>query len=280
MKGKYILKILKSLIFRFNDDDVMALSGQLAYSLLLSFFPFLIFLMTIIGFSPINSEDVLSSLRLILPTSAYDLIYNTVIEVVNIKHVNLLSFSFIFMIFSASGGFNAVIKCLNKAYDEKESRSFFKVQLVSIIATLWFVFIIIITFILLIFEKLIGEYILNSYHICFFSCWIWNYLKNLILLFSLLIIFALIYHFTPCRKLKLMDVMPGAIFSTVGWISASYGFTYYVNNFANYSRIYGSIGAVVVIMIWLFISSLVLLIGGEINAILYFEVETDNKSKK
>ena len=81
-------------------------------------------------------------------------------------------------------------------------------------------------------------------------------------------IFAALYHFTPCRKLKWKDVMPGAIFTTIGWVVCSLLFSLYVNNFGSYSMIYGSIGAVIILMTWLFLISEVLLIGGEINATL------------
>lgn len=280
MRQRNVTRFFKSLFFRFNDDDVMALGGQLAYSLLLAFFPFLIFLMTVIGFSTINSEDVLSTLRSVLPLEAYNLMHRTVIEVVDTKHVNLLSFSFIFTIVSASGGFNAVIKCINMAYDEREKRPFWKVQLISFIATLCFIFIILITFILLVFEKIISEYILINFGMTFFTFWFWDLIKNLIFLLALLFTFAALYHFTPCRKLSWTDVFPGAIFSTVGWIAASFGFSYYVNNFGNYSQVYGSLGAVIVLMTWLFITSVILLLGGEINAILYFEIENNAINKK
>jgi len=145
---------IKGLIKRIIDDEIFALASQLSYSLLLAFFPFLIFLMTLIGFSSINSELVLSELSNILPTSAYELVRNTVVEILETRNTNLLSFGIILTLWTASSGFRSVIKGINKAYDEKEKRSLFKVIGISIISTLGLGFLIIITILLLVFGQM------------------------------------------------------------------------------------------------------------------------------
>jgi membrane protein len=122
-KGKN-RNVFFKLIHKLIKDDIFALASQLAYSLLLSFFPFLIFLFTIAGYSSVRSQDVLISLKNILPYNAYSLIYTTVIEIFDFKKGNLLSFSFIVTIWVASYGFNAVIKALNKAYEEGGVQTF------------------------------------------------------------------------------------------------------------------------------------------------------------
>ncbi|WP_279222077.1 YihY/virulence factor BrkB family protein [Clostridium rectalis] len=260
-------KQLINLIKRIMDDEVAALASQLSYSLLMAFFPFLIFLMTLIGFSSIDAEYILIELKRILPNQAYELVYNTVIEIFETKNSNLLSFGLILAIWTSSTGFRSVIKGLNKAYDEKEKRSYIRVVTISIISTLGLGFLIIITLLLLVFGQIFGEFIVKKtgVNIYFFNI-TWNILRYAIILFSMIFIFALIYRYTPSKKLQWDEVLPGAIFTTVGWIVASLGFAFYVNNFGNYSRFYGSIGAVIVLLTWIYLTSIIIITGGEINA--------------
>ncbi|WP_052219566.1 YihY/virulence factor BrkB family protein [Clostridium tetani] len=256
----------KNIINKIIEDEVPALASQLSYSLLLSFFPFLIFLMTLLGFSSIDNEYVLFELKTMLPDSAYELVYNTVIEILGTRDSNLLSFSIIFTVWTSSTGFRAVIKGINKAYDEKEKRSLPKVFLISILSTLSLGFLIILTVLFLVFGQLIGLYLVQKLKMGSLFYLTWNIIRYIIILSSLVVIFALMYKFIPSRKLKWKEVMPGAIFATVGWLLSSFIFSYYVNNFANYSRIYGSIGAVIILMVWLYLTSIIIILGGELNA--------------
>ena len=256
----------KNIISKIIEDEVPALASQLSYSLLLSFFPFLIFLMTLLGYSSIDNEYVLLQLRGILPDNAYELVHNTVIDILSTRDSNLLSFSIVFTIWTASTGFRAVIKGINKAYDEKESRSIIRVYIISIISTLSLVFLIIVTAFFLIFGQLIGIYLAEKLRMGSLFYLLWNIMRYIIIFTSLVITFGLMYKFIPSRKLKWKEVMPGSIFTTVGWIVTSIIFSYYVNNFANYSRVYGSIGAVIVLMVWLYLTSIIIILGGELNA--------------
>ncbi|KYH28258.1 MULTISPECIES: YihY/virulence factor BrkB family protein [Clostridium] len=260
--------IFLKLIHKLIRDDIFALASQLAYSLLLSFFPFLIFLFTIAAYSSVRSQDVLISLKNILPYNTYSLIYTTVIEIFDFKKSNLLSFSFIVTIWVASNGFNAVIKALNKAYEEEECRPFWKLHLIAILCTFALTFLIILSLFILVLGNIIGYKLSAWFSLSIRFHFIWNFLRYFLTLIIMTFIFALLYKFTPCKRLTFWDVLPGSVFATIGWILSSMGFTFYVDNFANYSRLYGSIGAVIVLMVWLFLTSVIILIGGEINALL------------
>lgn len=260
--------IFVKLIYKFIHDDIYALACQLAYSLLLSFFPFLIFLFTIAGYSSIRGEDVLLILKNILPLEAYSLIYNTVIGIFNSRNVNLLSFSFITTIWVASNGFNAVIKAINKAYDQEECRSYLKLKIISILCTFALTFLIILSLFILVLGNIIGYKITLWLSLSQSFQPVWDFLRYLLTLILMTFIFALLYKVTPCIRLNLWEVLPGAVFTTIGFILASMGFSFYVDNFANYSRLYGSIGAVIILMLWLFLISVIMLIGGEINSLL------------
>lgn len=268
---KLFIKKMKELIYRFKNDDVLAMASMLAYSLLLSFFPFIIFLMTLAGYSSLKADEVLSGIKEILPETAYQLVSKTAYEIFGRKNAHLLSFSLLFTIFSASGGFNAVIKGLNKAYNEKEDRSFIKVQFVSLLCTIGITLIIIITVLLLVFGELLSVSIAARWNYSLLYMFLWNFLRYIVILCSLVIIFALLYKYTPSRRLTFKKVMPGTVFASAGWIIVSLGFAFYVNNFGSYSKAYGSIGAVIVLLMWLFLTSIIIILGGEINAALDLE---------
>lgn len=264
---KYI-KFLKKLVKKLDDDDIFALSSQLAYGLLLSFFPFLIFLFTILGYIPLDSSEILQSLKPILPQNAYELIITTIVEVFDSKNGDLLSFSLIITIWAASTGLGGVRRGLNKAYNVEEKRSFIEVKLASIISTLGLSFMIIFAFFLLVVGNIIGIKLTLLLKLSVQFNLFWNVMRYFLALVSMILIFAVIYKVTPTTKLHFQDVFPGAVFSTLSWLISSLFFAYYVDNFSNYSKIYGGIATVIVLMIWLYISSLVILIGGEINSII------------
>jgi membrane protein len=274
-----MVKDIKNLAFRFRDDEVLALASQLAYSLIFSFFPFLIFLMTLVGYSPISSGEVLSGLNRILPYEALELIKNTIIEVVETKNGHLLSLSLVITLWTSSGGFNAVIRGLNKAYDESEHRSIFKVQLMAILCTVGVALVIIITILLLVFGQMLGRFLAIRLGFSYQFQVTWDAVRYIIILLSTIFIFAALYLYTPCRRLTWFEVIPGAIFSTIGLIVVSIGFAFYVNNFGNYSRLYGSIGAVIVLLTWLFLLAIIIIMGGELNATLAFDREGKEKPK-
>lgn len=263
-----ITRLIKQMIKVSLEDDIFALASQLAYSLLFAFFPFLIFVMTLIGFSSIKSEEVLQLFSRVMPYQVFGLIKNTVIEVVDTRNGNLLSFSLIIAIWASISGFNAVIKGLNKAYKENERRGFWKVQIVSLIFTFGLVLMIFSIAFLMVFASVNEAFIERTIGFPQITSYIWDVIKYLILIFGMIFIFASLYRYTPTKKYEWKDVAWGAVFSTIGWIIASFGFSFYVNNFGNYSKIYGSIGTVIVLMLWLFIGSFIVILGGELNSVM------------
>ncbi|AAK78465.1 membrane protein [Clostridium acetobutylicum] len=272
----YVSVFIKRLI----DDGIIALSSQLAYSLIFAFFPFLIFLMTLVGFSSIKSSDVLEAMRKVVPYQVYGLVKNIVKEVVDTKNGKLLSVSLITSIWSCVSGFNAVIRGLNNSYKDNERRSFLKVQLISIIFTFGLIITIFFAMLLIVFGDINEELIIKKFGINeFFGYGVWDLIKYGILTIGMIFSFAALYRYTPANKHKWKMVFPGAVISALGWVISSICFTYYVNNFGNYSKVYGSIGAVIVLMTWLFIISFIIICGGEINAV-YFEIKNPNKLTK
>lgn len=266
--GRSFFDFMIYFIVKVKNDDIFALGAQLAYYLMLSFFPFLIFLMMVLGYSPINSADVMDGLKTLVPDSAFYLITSIVNEILNTKSSSILGISVILTIWSASSGFRAAIKGINKAYEIKETRSFIKRVIIAIVCIILLVIIILGTLILLVFGGLLGDYLVELVPFETAIITLWNWLRYAIIISIMVIIFAGLYRYTPCKRLSWREVFPGAIVSTLGWLGTSLGFSFYVNNFSNYSRLYGSLGAVFVLMTWLYISSIIFILGVEVNAVL------------
>lgn len=274
MKKKSKGFLRKTVIFlvmfikKIGDDDIFALGAQLAYYMVLSFIPFLMFLMTLVGFSHLNSDAVLNLLSNVMPTEAFNLIQSTVIEIVDREQTGLLWISIALAIWVSSSGFKAVIKGLNKAYGVKETRSYIKLKLISMIYTILLALIVIATLFLFVFGDVIGDFFIKVLEHPEVIYYIWNMLRYVVVILIMVLFFMFLYNATPCVRLGWLEVIPGAVITTLGWISISYIFAYYVNNFSNYSRLYGSLGAVFMFMTWMFITSMILILGGEINAVL------------
>ncbi|MPW27264.1 YihY family inner membrane protein [Alkalibaculum sp. M08DMB] len=268
MKFKLFLKYIYN---EYTKSEFGSLSAQTSYFLLLSFIPFLIFFLTIIGNLNLPSDDIYHYLESILPTQSYTLISNILSEVLNTESVNLVSLFLTF--FLASKGVRAIVLALNKAYIEDESRNIFYLWFISIIFTLIFSFILVMTLLLLVFGKLLGEIIFNNFAINFELVMLWNYIRYIVTVISMILVFSFIYKHAPnCKSCKLTfkDIIIGSIFTTISWTVTSLVFAYYVNNFnTSYVSLYGSLGGVFALLVWLYMSSSIIILGGQINAYLY-----------
>ncbi len=267
------IRFIKRLYERFQADEVPALGAEFAYHLLLAFFPFLIFLVTVLTYTPLLQPQSLADLLQVLPADAYAVVASTVNEIFATDRPNILSISVILAVWSSSNGFMAVARGLNRAYDIKETRKFYTVRAMAVLFTLLIAFSILLEMVAIVFGDML---ILKlSAALCWsgFGVTLTHILQLILPVGMLLILFILLYTIIPNRKLRAKEVLPGAAFTSVVWVIASVLFSAYVNNFANFARLYGSLGGVIVLMLWLYLSSMVVLIGSEINATLYFSKE-------
>lgn len=262
------MNLLIHLVVKIKNDDIFALASQLAYYLILSFFPFIIFLMTLVGFSHLNSKQVLEGLRGILPLSVYQLTKSTIAEVFDFQYTGLLGVSLFLSLWTASSAFRAVIKGINKAYNFKETRSFIKRSIISMSSILMLAITIILALALLVFGNVISIYLQDILPFYDALIVLWDLFRYAFIFILMIFIFASIYRLAPPKRMRWRDVLPGAIFSTIGWVIISYGFSFYINNFGNYSRFYGSLGAVFILMTWLFLISIIFILGVEINCVI------------
>ncbi|WP_172199617.1 YihY/virulence factor BrkB family protein [Saccharibacillus qingshengii] len=270
MIGKYATNAFDfgyRLFVRIRDDEVSGIGAQLAYYLLLSFFPFLIFLVTLVGYVDLSIEEMLRLARRVVPEAAMNTVEGILSEVTKGSGA-LLSIGMIATLWTASRGINAVIKGLNKAYDVEENRKFWQIRLVSMLSTLVLGVVLLVSVLLLVFGHWIGGQLdrLLSYPPGFER--MWSLIQYSIPLVVLTAVFSALYWIAPNRQIRLREAIPGAIFATVGWIVTSLAFSFYVNNFGNFTKTYGSLGGIIILLTWLYLSSIILIVGGEINATL------------
>lgn len=248
---------------------MQGISAQLTYYLILSLFPFLIFIMTLIGYAHISIEDRIVELQQIMPAEAVSIIEEILQDVSEGRSEALLSFGMLATLWAASKGINAIIKGLNRAYDIDESRVFWKIRGIAFLATMIIGVVVLLSILLLVLGSWLKTQIFLLADLPYGLQKVWDLLQYIIPLFVLFVVFTLLYWIAPSRRLTLKEVMPGAMFSTIGWITTSILFSIYVNQFSDFTKTYGSLGGVMILLIWLYISSIIILVGGEINALLF-----------
>lgn len=261
-----IIRFLKQLFERFVQAEVLGLSAQLAYFFLLSLFPFLMFIVTLIGYLPFDDRMVITVLAEYLPEDVVFMIDENLKEIMNNRSGGLLSISIIGTLWSASNGFNAITRSFNKAYGVKPARNFILNRIIAIGLMFSMVAAIIIALLFPVFGRLIGEYVLVNVPLPETIVDMWDVLRWVSSSVMFFVVFFVLYKLAPNKKMKENHVLYGTIFATVGWQLTSYGFSYYVETLGNYSLTYGSLGTVIVLMIWFYLSGIIITTGGVINA--------------
>lgn len=264
-----VIDFTKDWVKRITKDDVFGLSAQLAYFFLLSLFPFLLFLVTLIGYLPIGEQtfnSIIGFIDVYAPSSISDLIKSTVDELVHKHNGGLLSISIIGTLWSASNGINAIMKAFNRAYEVDEDRSFIIGRLIAIVLTIAMVGVIFLSFLLPIFGKMIGVYVFSFFGLSGTFTAVWGALRWIISSVIFFIVLLILYKLAPNTRIYFRHAIWGAIFATVFWQLVSLGFSYYVSSIGNFSATYGSLGTVIILMIWFYISGIIIISGGVMNA--------------
>ncbi len=262
------IKFIRILIKKTLENELMLMANALTYKLLIAIFPFIIFLMTLLGFFELNIESYIIDAGKSLPKPINDILITFVKEVVQTKSVSLLSTSFLITIYSASTGFNSIIQGLNRAYEQEDARNFIIKRGTSVMLVFIFAILVNCSLFLFIFSDYIEMLIVKYTPLEFIPYFLDSIFLYIILALVLLVMVLVIYKISVARKVFIKNILPGALITVFLWLILSKGFNIYVNNFSKYSKIYGSIGSIFVLVIWLNIISLVLLLGGQINAIL------------
>jgi membrane protein len=246
-------------------DDCFGASAQLAYYFLLAFFPFLMFLVALMGFLPLD-DYVLRQATLLepyMPPQALNLIQNTV-EALSRRHHTLLSISALGALVVASNGMRAVMVTLNRAYSVREGRPLWTRFTLAIGLTLMLVVTVLVAALLLSLSERIGSRIALSAGSGFATTWRW--LSQILGFGALFFIVEFIYHVAPNVRRPWHWITPGSVLAVLLWFMGSEMFSYYVSRFGRYEVMYAGLGAVVVFLLWLYIAGLAVLVGGELNA--------------
>ncbi len=263
-----LLNFSVNIFLRYKKHEVYYLASELTYKIILSVFPFVIFLMTFTGFLNIDIEKFIYRFDNIIPNQILELVGSFIQSNISVKHVGLMSWSLIITIYSSSSGFKSVIRGINRSYEKKETRSIILVRLISICLVFIFCISIIVAFSILVY----GDYLisfLNEYSIIPYSFELpFKVLGFIFTVFLLIVLVTFIYTVSSCLKIYLYQAFPGAIFTVIFWIIFSKLYSFYLQKFSNISRLYGSISNIFVFLIWINILSVILLIGSEINALL------------
>lgn len=258
---------LQDFILRIKNVDIGSLGAQLAYFFLLSFFPLLIFLVTLLPYLNLKQEDVYNFLDDFMPAEVYSLIEGILGDVLTNQSGGLLSIGILGTIWSASKGVDALMKALNKAYDVDPKPGIMN-RVWSLIFTVAFVALILVALVLPIFGQQIGEFIFAFFNIESDLKPIWTTVRFILPFALIFIVMVLMYWIVPNMnpRIRVTSVLFGAAFSTISWFVLTYGFSIYISNFGNYSATYGSIGGVIILMLWLYFTGMILIIGGVLNA--------------
>jgi membrane protein len=263
------LDFLKLLIHRLKEHRVTGLAAEQAYYYLLALFPLMILLLAILPYLSINSDTALKFLNNLAPSQTTKLIKNMIVPILSMRNSGLLTFGIVGTIWSAANGMNAFRISMNIALEVKEKRNFFIVHLVSIFLTFGLVFSIIFALILPVFGNtildLVNHYLpisKNAQNFIKIGRWI-------IAIVVISMILSYLYYAAPCVHLPFRQVYVGAITATILWLVFSYGFSIYLGYFSHYSTTYGSLGGVIILILWLYLTGMAFIIGGEIIGVFH-----------
>ncbi|GAB4015874.1 YihY/virulence factor BrkB family protein [Spirosoma koreense] len=263
---------LKNMFAKIADNDTSERAASVSYSLILAVFPTVIFFFTLIPYIPIPEleDQIMGFLREVLPGDTFSTVNTTIRDIISRPRSGVLSFGFLLALYSATSGLVALMNAFNSSYEWADRRGFFEVRAIAVGLTFTLAFALILAVFVLIIGGIVSDYlmrfgILNN--IIFI---------NLLVIGRYLIVFAVfvatvsvIYRFGPDVKLKWVFITPGAVTASVLIVLTTLGFSYYVSNFGSYNKVYGSIGTLIALMIWINLISLLLIIGFDMNIALY-----------
>ncbi|MFD6439212.1 YihY/virulence factor BrkB family protein [Peribacillus sp. NPDC060186] len=274
------IKFSKQLIKEIKEDRVTGLAAEQAYYYLLALFPLLILLLSILPYLNIDIQTAMDTIKTFMPAETVEVIEENIINILSERNGGLLTLGILGTIWSASNGMNAFIHSMNIAYDVEETRNFIKARFISIILTLGLVVAFIVMLGLPVFGKVIIDLLQQVISLPEEMQSLFSLLRWVIAVVVISLVLTFLYRFAPNKSFPIKHVIPGAVTVTVLWLGISLGFSFYVSNFANYSSTYGSLGGVIILMLWLYLSGLIFVIGGEINAILYRQNSIPKKQSR
>lgn len=261
--------IFRILIRKIRKDELDARANAVAFNLTLSVFPAIIFLFTLIPYIPIAQLDrqIMEFLGQVLPTGIYEEAASTIHDIVSRPRANLLSLGFILTLYVATNGMIALMDAFNRSYRTGEGRSFLKKRLIAAALTFIIAFVLIVAIFLLITGNVVLNWLFEHHlltdALTFYSI---SFLQYFVVFFVFFIAISFIYYLAPSVTRRWTFFSAGSIIAAILCILVTHLFSFYINNFSSYNRLYGSIGTFIGLMIWFYLLSLILILGFEINA--------------
>lgn len=252
-----------------QEDELLGRAAQLSYYILLALFPALIVLTAAMGMLSIQNymPQLMGYLRTVLPAEALSMVERFLEQVAKGSGTDMLSLGGLGALWASSSGMTAIMEALNVAYDVKEdSRPFWRVRLTAILLTVGLAVFIIVSMTLILYGGPIGEWIAGFVGLSKVFTLAWNIVQWPVVVGLMLLAVAIIYYVCPDIEQDWRWITPGSVFAVMMWLLVSLGFKFYVDHFGDYNKVYGSLAGVIVLMLWLYWSGMVLLLGAEINA--------------
>ena len=248
-------------------DDVMGMAGQLAYFFVLALFPALIFFVSLVAYLPGDMpQQLVTSLRPLLPAEAMSIVEEQIVKLTEGDPAGILTFGLVLAIWSSSAGLLAVMSTLNRAYDITEARPWWKVRLLAIVLTLALTTVVIVGLALLIAGPMIASAIGGWLGLGPAFAAVWNIARWPFVFLLVSLGMALIYYYAPDADQEWIWITPGSILATILWTLASLGLQMYLRFAGSFNETYGTLGGAMVILLWLYVTGISILVGGEMNA--------------
>ena len=254
-----------------GQDDLVSRASDLAYNFLLGAFPMLLFVISLFGLFASQSKHLQDSLFFylaeVLPPAAFTLVERTLREIISNSGSGKLAFGLLFAIWAGSGGMSSLISGLNIAYGVRESRSWIKVRLRAIVLTISISILVTIALLIVLYGGTIAELVGAKLNLADVAVFTWKVGEWVVALVFVILAFALIYYFGPdLKEQHWYWITPGSLAGVILWLVISFAFRAYLHFFNSYSRTYGSLGAVIILLFWFYVTGFAFLIGGEINS--------------
>jgi membrane protein len=262
-------RLTKRVYNEINDDEVLTRSAALSFYFVAALVPMLFFVVAVLGFFA-KSHDLQSSLfnyaGRFMPPDAFTLLQKTLKEIATNATGLKLAFGLLLALWSGSGGMSSVMDALNRCYGVKDSRAYWKQKVVSIVLTIAVAALTILALIIVLYGGDIAQFVGNHTGLSGVTVLAWKIVQWPLAIFFVVFAFALMYYWGPDTEQQWAWITPGSLVGVLVWIGASIGFRIYLHFFNSYSKTYGSLGAVIILLYWLFITGVAILIGGEINS--------------
>lgn len=267
LRNAGLFVILKRTAKGFSDHDLSTYAAALAYRALFSIFPFLLFLMALLGFLnlPAFFDWLREQAALVLPPVAMQQV-DPVIDQLQQSEGGLMSIGIVLALWTASIGVRALMNAMNKVYEVQESRATWKLFLLSVLYTIGLAIMMLLAAGFMTLGPQVMSWVASQVGLEQVLVTLWAWIRWPLAILLLMLAVALIYYATPDVQQEFRFITPGSVLAVIAWLGASVGFGIYVQNFANYNATYGSIGAIIVLLLYFYISSAVLLLGAQLNA--------------